>query len=106
MQRLGYLISGSFNSLGARKIFPWFDHPITQSLSPAAPLLKYLLILQLSTKLWTMPGRRCAGVDWLEAGTPLILGEGLRPRRRFEEDSRSIPSWLTSRLWMGVLEAE
>ena len=46
-------------------------------------------------------GARRAGVDWLEAGTPLILGEGLHAVRRCAGSSPASRSWPTSRRWTG-----
>ena len=46
-------------------------------------------------------GARRAGVDWLEAGTPLILGEGLHAVRALREEFPGSPSWPTSRPWTG-----
>ena len=40
-----------------------------------------------------------AGVDWLEVGTPLILGEGLHRCERFANATLIIPSLRISRRW-------
>jgi 3-hexulose-6-phosphate synthase len=43
-----------------------------------------------------------AGVDWLEAGTPLILAEGLHGVRALRQEFPTIRSSPTSRPWTGA----
>jgi len=46
-----------------------------------------------------------AGVDWLEAGTPLILAEGLHGCTASAPCARAFPTfplWPTSRRWMAA----
>ncbi len=44
-----------------------------------------------------------AGVDWLEAGTPLILAEGLHAIRGLRERFLTLRSLPISRPWMVVI---
>ena len=46
-------------------------------------------------------GARRAGIDWLEAGTPLILGEGLHAVRALRQE-RSKKGYLVAHIEVGV----
>ena len=63
-------------------------------------------LIQLSLDVTTIPEAlemahaACdAGVDWLEAGTPLILAEGLHGVRALRREFPDTPLWRTSRPW-------
>jgi len=50
-----------------------------------------------------------AGVDWLEAGTPLIIAEGMhgvRAREPCASVFRKRPSWPTSRPWTAAISKQ
>lgn len=44
-----------------------------------------------------------AGVDWLEAGTPLILAEGLHGVRKLRKLFLEFPSLPISKPWMAAI---
>ena len=46
---------------------------------------------------------RRAGVDWLEAGTPLILAEGLHGVKALRDAFPTFPSSPISRRWTGAI---
>src|SRR6056297_701605 len=48
-------------------------------------------VTNIDEALETAHMARRAGVDWLEAGTPLILAEGLRCVRRLREEFPDVP---------------
>jgi hypothetical protein len=63
---------------------------------------KVQLSLDLQTMADALPTAEIAvraGVDWLEVGTPLILGEGLHAVAASTRSIRTIPSSPTSRRW-------
>ena len=63
---------------------------------------KVQLSLDLQTMADALPTAEIAvraGVDWLEVGTPLILGEGLHAVAALHQKYRLIRSSPTSRPW-------
>ena len=64
-------------------------------------------LTNLEEALATATLARRAGVDWLEAGTPLILAEGLHGVRALREEARRLLETARNVLhWEGAAEAE
>ena len=59
-------------------------------------------VVQVSLDLTAIPESletarlaRRAGVDWLEAGTPLIIAEGMNGVRALRSEFPGVPTWPT-----------